>query len=133
MKPLPTLRPFFLGLLAIFVAIWGQMRLQAGADVEAALLFGVALLLFVQTFWRISVWSPRLHIEPSEALTGFFGLFRSHRSFLFWLGAGFGLGAAALSILALRQFQGRRIAAVIGLASLCRECRRLPDLPLLGR
>ena len=110
MRPLPTLQPFLLALLAVVATIWGQMRLQVGADVEAVLLYGMALALFVHTFWRISVWSPRLRIEPGGELAGFFGLFRSHRSFPFWLGAGFALGAVALSIMALRQFQGVEMA-----------------------
>jgi 4-amino-4-deoxy-L-arabinose transferase-like glycosyltransferase len=104
--PRLTLRPFFFGILAIVSAVWGQMRLQAGADGEAVLLFSVALALFVSAFHLIDLWSPQLLLDPADELAGYFGLFRSRRSFLFWLGTGFGLGAFALSGLALYQFHG---------------------------
>ncbi len=86
------------------------MRLQAGADGEAIFLYGLALLLFVHTFHRCDRWSPRLMFERTGGLPGYFGIFGSRRSFSFWLGVGFGLGAIALSGLALYQFHGSTMA-----------------------
>lgn len=68
MSHAPTIRAFLLGCVALGLALWGQRVLATDAYVEAGILYGAALLLFVGALPRLQFQTPLL-VARREATT----------------------------------------------------------------
>ncbi len=99
MSTLPTIRSFLSGLLAVGGAITAQVWLGSGHLVEAALLYGAAIVLFVYALHDIGIgWlTPPVDAMPATSVQSLLAQPRWRRVFGgALLLAGFGLTLAAL-------------------------------------
>ncbi len=105
MRP-SSLRPFLFGLGALGLAYLGQRALRLDAFVDATLLYGVAVALFLAVFWR-GIFAPeRSLVLRQEALAG-------QARWALWSALLCLGGAGLLTVLSLRTFYAAEPASTV--------------------